>query len=80
MAAESDMLRMTEELIDRVIAIGGSFYLPYRLHARRDQVAKSYANLEKFVERKRHYDPHLLFRNAMWHGYFADQCAPQTCS
>ena len=27
---------------------------------------------ERFVERKRHYDPHLLFRNAMWQAYFAD--------
>ena len=78
--AEVDMMSLTEALIDRVVDIGGSFYLPYRLHARRDQVAKSYANLEKFIERKRHYDPRLLFRNAMWHGYFADQCAPQTCS
>jgi FAD/FMN-containing dehydrogenase len=78
--AEAEMIRVTEALIDRVIAIGGSFYLPYRLHARRDQVAKAYANLERFIERKRHYDPRLLFRNSMWQGYFASECAPQTCS
>jgi hypothetical protein len=62
---------MTEDLIDRIVAIGGSFYLPYRLHAKRDQVAKSYASVARFVERKRHYDPQLLFRNAMWQEYFA---------
>jgi hypothetical protein len=66
------MLRMAEELIDRVLAIGGSFYLPYRLHARRDQVEAAYPNARAFAERKRHYDPGLLFRNLMWSAYFAE--------
>ena len=70
-AAESDMWRMTEALIDRVIAIGGSFYLPHRLHARRDQVEQAYPGVVRFIERKRYYDPHTLFRNAMWDAYFA---------
>jgi FAD/FMN-containing dehydrogenase len=69
--AEAAMRRMTEALIERVVAIGGSFYLPYRLHARRDQVGKAYANVARFVERKQHYDPQLLFRNTMWDQYFA---------
>jgi FAD/FMN-containing dehydrogenase len=68
---EVAMQRMTEALVDRVIAIGGSFYLPYRLHARRDQVEKAYPNVARFIERKRHYDPQLLFRHAMWQQYFA---------
>ena len=65
------MLRRIEELIDRVIAIGGSFYLPYRLHARLDQVEKGYLGVTWFIERKRYYDLHTLFRNAMWDAYFA---------
>ena len=69
--AEADMLRMTEALIERVVAIGGSFYLPYRLHARRDQVFAAYPNAPRFIERKIHYDPGRLFRNAMWDSYFA---------
>lgn len=69
--AEADMLTMTEELIDRVLSIGGSFYLPYRLHARRDQVEKAYPNLPRFLARKREVDPGLLFRNTMWDAYFA---------
>jgi FAD/FMN-containing dehydrogenase len=68
---EIDMMRMTERLIDRVIAIGGAFYLPYRLHARRDQVAAAYPKTPQFLERKRHYDPDLVFRNTMWDVYFA---------
>jgi FAD/FMN-containing dehydrogenase len=73
------MIRVTEALIDRVVALGGAFYLPYRLHARRDQVAAAYPNVARFIERKRHYDPRLLFRNAMWQGYFANECAPLSC-
>jgi len=68
---EIDMMQMTEALIDRVIAIGGTFYLPYRLHARRDQVEKAYPATRDFIAAKRRYDPGLLFRNAMWDAYFA---------
>jgi FAD/FMN-containing dehydrogenase len=69
--SEAEMLQLTEAMIDRMIAIGGCFYLPYRLHARRDQVERAYRNTARFVERKLHYDPGLLFRNAMWQAYFA---------
>jgi len=69
--AEANMMRMTEELIDRAIALGGSFYLPYRLHARADQLEKAYPRLQEFIARKRHYDPGHLFRNLMWDTYFA---------
>jgi FAD/FMN-containing dehydrogenase len=68
---EIDMMQTTEALIDRVTAIGGAFYLPYRLHARRDQVEKAYPTVSDFVAAKRRYDPQLRFRNAMWDAYFA---------
>jgi FAD/FMN-containing dehydrogenase len=68
---EVDMIATTERLIDRVIALGGAFYLPYRLHARRDQVEAAYPKVLQFVERKRSYDPKLLFRNALWDTYLA---------
>jgi FAD/FMN-containing dehydrogenase len=70
-AAEAEMIRITRELIDRVLALGGTFYLPYRLHARPEQIAQAYPGLTRFIERKRHYDPTLLFRNVMWDTYFA---------
>jgi FAD/FMN-containing dehydrogenase len=68
---EADMLLMTEALIDQVSALGGSYYLPYRLHARVDQFHRVYPGAERFAERKRHYDPGLLFRNALWDNYLA---------
>jgi FAD/FMN-containing dehydrogenase len=70
-ADDEDMAAMTGRLIDAALAAGGSFYLPYRLHARRDQVVRAYPRLEEFVARKRHHDPGLLFRNTMWSRYFA---------
>lgn len=68
---EADMMRMTEALIDRVAAIGGAYYLPYRLHARQDQFERVYPGFRRFSARKRHYDPQLIFRNALWDAYFA---------
>jgi len=68
---EIDMMQLTEALIDRITAIGGAFYLPYRLHARRDQVEKAYPAAHAFAAAKLHYDPDLVFRNAMWDAYFA---------
>lgn len=68
---EADMMLLTEALIDKVSALGGSYYLPYRLHARPDQFHRIYPGAQRFAERKRHYDPGLLFRNALWDNYLA---------
>ena len=71
-AADADMRRMTQALIDRVLELGGSFYLPYRLHARRDQVERAYPGLARFAALKRRADPGLLFRNALWDAWLAE--------
>ena len=68
---EADMMAMTEALIEGVKDLGGGFYLPYRLHARRDQVRAIYPRTEEFVAAKRRLDPALVFRNMMWDAYFA---------
>jgi FAD/FMN-containing dehydrogenase len=69
--ADADMRAMTVKLIDRVAALGGSYYLPYRLHATREQMRAAYPRLDEFVTAKRHYDPQLRFRNALWDTYLA---------
>jgi FAD/FMN-containing dehydrogenase len=68
---EADMMATTEAMIDRVADLGGSFYLPYRLHARPEQLRRVYPALPAFVARKRAADPGLLFRNTMWDQAFA---------
>jgi len=67
--AEADMRRMTQELIDGVIAIGGTYYLPYRPHARPDQLARAYPRAAEFAEAKRALDKDLLLRNNLWDSY-----------
>ncbi|MEP3333584.1 hypothetical protein [Sedimentitalea sp.] len=67
--AEADMQRMTEDLIDGVIAIGGTYYLPYRPHARKDQLATAYWRASEFSAAKRVLDPNLLLRNNLWDSY-----------
>lgn len=68
---EADMARMTEALIERVIAIGGSYYLPYRPHARPDQFERAYPRAGAFVAAKKEADPGLLFRNGLWDNYLS---------
>lgn len=72
-SGEADMMRLTRRLIDGALAVGGSFYLPYRLHARDEQIAQAYPRIGKFLEGKRRYDPQTAFRNAMWDRYFLRQ-------
>lgn len=69
-AGEAGMRRMTEQLVERVLDLGGSFYLPYRLHARADQAARAYPGLSRFRAGKHRYDPSGLFRNALLDRYF----------
>jgi FAD/FMN-containing dehydrogenase len=70
--AETDHARMTQDLIDRVLDLGGTYYLPYRPHATNQQFRRGYPNAEKFVAEKRVYDPDLVFRNGFWDRYLAD--------
>lgn len=67
--AEADHRRMTRSLIDRVLEIGGSYYLPYRPHARPDQFIRAYPRAGEFAMAKRAADPALTLRNNLWDSY-----------
>jgi FAD/FMN-containing dehydrogenase len=67
--AEADMRRMTETLINRIAARGGAYYLPYRPHARLDQMATVYSGAADFAAAKRTIDPQLILRNNLWDSY-----------
>lgn len=69
--AEADMRRMTRALIDRVVAIGGTYYLPYRPHATVDQFVRAYPRSPEFAAAKRLHDPALSFRNNFWDAYLS---------
>ncbi len=67
--AEADMARLTRDLIEGVLAIGGSYYLPYRPHATVAQFHRAYPRATEFAARKRELDPGLRLRNALWDNY-----------
>jgi FAD/FMN-containing dehydrogenase len=48
-------------LIDRAIEQGGSYFLTYHRHARRDQLLRCYPEIPEFMRRKRHWDPEGRF-------------------
>jgi len=56
-------------LIDLAIKRGGSYYLTYHRFARHEQVVACYPQLEKFLERKRHYDPAECFQSDWYRHY-----------
>lgn len=67
--AETDMARMTRELVDGIIGIGGAYYLPYRQHPTVDQFTGCYSGAGQFAATKRALDPDLTFRNNLWDQY-----------
>ncbi len=69
--AEADHQRMTRDLIDRVLDIGGTYYLPYRPHATTEQFQRAYPSAREFVRRKMELDPGALLRNGFWDRYLS---------
>jgi FAD/FMN-containing dehydrogenase len=69
MRAEADMARMTQRMIDRISQEGGSYYLPYRPHARLRQLIKIYPGAIEFAAQKRSLDPEIILRNKLWDKY-----------
>ena len=69
--AEADMAWMTQNLIEAVLDMGGSYYLPYRLHATTAQFQRCYPKAAELAALKRQIDPELRFRNALWDRYLA---------
>jgi FAD/FMN-containing dehydrogenase len=68
-AADAAMASFTRELIDVALACGGTYYLPYRLHATPAQFASAYPQAGEFFALKRHYDPAELFQNEFYRKY-----------
>lgn len=59
----------TREMIDTALKYEGRYYLPYQLHATRDQFIKAYPEALKLVRLKKVADPDGKFSNALWSKY-----------
>ena len=60
----------TRELIDAALSLGGTYYLPYQLHATREQFTRAYPNARRLFALKAQYDPGKRFRNKLWDKYY----------
>jgi hypothetical protein len=67
--ADAKAKTLTTALCDAALAHKGRHYLPYRLHATREQVVKGYPRLEEFFQKKRVHDPGELFQNRFYLAY-----------
>jgi FAD/FMN-containing dehydrogenase len=63
------MKKATEQLIDLTIAHKGRFFLPYQLYYSRDQLQRSYPQINEFFAAKRRYDPGEVFTNTFYQKY-----------
>ena len=70
--AEGDHQRMTQRLIDRILDLGGTYYLPYRPHARADQFQRAYPRAAEFAAAKRSLDPEALLGSRFWDTYLQE--------
>ncbi|MGH6950156.1 MAG: FAD-binding oxidoreductase [Vitreimonas sp.] len=60
----------TRELVDAALAEGGSFYLPYQIHATPAQFDAAYPRAQDYFAIKRRVDPDYKFRNRLWEAYY----------
>lgn len=68
-SGDAEMQTMTRELVDAVLAAGGRYYLPYRLHPTVVQFSRAYPEADEFFKLKRQYDPQELFQNEFYQKY-----------
>jgi FAD/FMN-containing dehydrogenase/uncharacterized membrane protein YhaH (DUF805 family)/SAM-dependent methyltransferase len=66
----------TRELIDAVLSVDGTYYLPYQAHATAGQFHRAYPRAREYFALKRRLDPEFRFRNVLWDKYYAPELEP----
>ena len=69
-AAKAKVGEWTRELVEAAIEEGGSFYLPYQIHATPAQFLRAYPRAAEYFAVKQRVDPSYKFRNRLWETYF----------
>jgi FAD/FMN-containing dehydrogenase len=69
-ASQRKVGNWTRDLVDAALHVGGSYYLPYQLHATRSQFLRAYPRAPEFFALKRRLDPTNKFRNMLWDKYY----------
>jgi FAD/FMN-containing dehydrogenase len=66
---DRQMAALTQAMVDATAEEGGTFYLPYQLDYRPDQLQRAYPGVNEFFALKRKYDPSQLFANEFYAAY-----------
>ncbi|MGH8806534.1 MAG: FAD-binding oxidoreductase [Noviherbaspirillum sp.] len=69
MQAQNEVGKWTRELIDLALKHEGRYYLPYQLHATKEQFGRAYPEAGQLRELKRKADPNGKFSNELWAKY-----------
>jgi FAD/FMN-containing dehydrogenase len=69
-AARKEVGIWTRELTDAALSLGGSYYLPYQLHATEAQFLRAYPRANEFFALKRRLDPTNKFQNELINKYY----------
>ena len=70
LAAKGGVAVWNRALVDAVLEVGGTYYLPYQAHATRTQFLKGYPRATEFFALKANLDPEFRFRNVIWDNYY----------
>ncbi|HJU40107.1 MAG TPA: FAD-binding oxidoreductase [Tahibacter sp.] len=68
-AGDARLAAVGARLADAALALGGRYYLPYRLDARPEQFRRAYPQAERFFALKRRYDPDGVLSNELYRRY-----------
>jgi len=61
--------RWSREMVDAVLEVGGTYYLPYQNHPTREQFDLAYPRAKEYFALKQRVDPQLRFQNALFFHY-----------
>ncbi len=62
--------KITQDLISEAIKVGGSYYLPYQIHATEEQFSQAYPRSKEFFALKSKWDPANRLTNSLWDRYY----------
>lgn len=69
--ARAQVADWTRQLIEAALTLGGTYYLPYQLHATPAQFHRAYPGAARFFAAKAAFDPRNRFRNKLWDKYYS---------
>lgn len=69
-SAKYKVAEWTREMISEALSVGGTYYLPYQIHATEDQFHRAYPRFQEYIKLKKKVDPKYRFRNKLWDRYY----------